>query len=544
MTQEEKREAMERENAKGAAGMEGQGEIDGIGNMRQDAGEELWNGRDAAVGEMGNGTEAAGISRDGQQDGSESGMEGMSQEEAEAAVAWIAEDAQLDAELEALMNEDTSGKKNKKKAKKAKKKENAGKKKFFNWSAWSRKRKIITACVAVLGVVAVLKIFGGSGKNNVMPVSTTPVALGSVTEDLTVSGPISGTDSVDVVSNLHAEVTEILIKEGDRVEKGQLLALIDTSEIQKEVDIAQNAYDLAVTTYEEQQIQAENGYAKALQDYEAAKGEYERTNVLYHAGSVSRVEWETARNNMNDAQRAIKTFNLVDGKAVANESYSLQIKNAEFELEKKKEQLEDCQVVSPIAGTVTRVNVKVGRFADKIDDDRPMFIIENLDVLEMKIEISEYSIGKVAVGQEVEISADILGEDTVKGAVTAISPTGEEKSSGGSTERVIPTTIRIQDKDTKLIAGITARAKIVLNEADQVLVVPISAVLESEEGTYVLAVENNVLKKVLVNTGVESDIQMEVSPVEEGALTEGMEIVSAPSLALTEGMQVVAMPSM
>lgn len=543
MTQEEKREAMERENAKGAAGMEGQDEIDGIGDMKQDAGEELWNGGDAAAGETGNGTEAAGISQDGRQDGNERGMEDMSQEEAEAAVAWIAEDAQLDAELEALMNEDTSGKK-KKKAKKAKKKETAGKKKFFNWRAWSRKRKIITAGAAVLGVVVVLKIFGGSGKNNVMPVSTTPVTLGSVTEDLTVSGPISGTDSVDVVSNLHAEVTEILIKEGDRVEKGQLLALIDTSEIQKEVDIAQNAYDLAVTTYEEQQIQAENGYAKALQDYEAAKGEYERTNVLYQAGSVSKVEWETARNNMNDAERAIKTFNLVDGKAVANESYSLQIKNAEFELEKKKEQLEDCQVVSPIAGTVTRVNVKVGRFADKIDDDRPMFIIENLDVLEMKIEISEYSIGKVAVGQEVEISADILGGDTVKGAVTAISPTGEEKSSGGSTERVIPTTIRIQDKDTKLIAGITARAKIVLNEADQVLVVPISAVLESEEGMYVLAVENNILKKVLVNTGVESDIQMEVSPVEEGTLTEGMEIVSAPSLALTEGMQVVAMPSM
>lgn len=160
MTQEEKREAMEREKANGAAGMEGQDEIDGIRDM----------------------------SPDGQQD---TVMGDMSQEEAEAAVAWIAEDAQLDAELEALMNEDTSGKK-KKKAKKAKKKETAGKKKFFNWRAWSRKRKIITACAAVLGVVVVLKIFGGSGKNNVMPVSTTPVTLGSVTEDLTVSGPISG----------------------------------------------------------------------------------------------------------------------------------------------------------------------------------------------------------------------------------------------------------------------------------------------------------------------------------------------------------------
>lgn len=535
MTQEEKREAMEQENIEKDANMTGQDRIDDSQDREQTDRELVSYTRQ----------EEAWDSPDEQEIGGKN-TEDVSQKEAEAAVAWIAEDAQLDAELDALMKEDTSGKKKKKKkkAEKAEKAEKAGKKKLFNWKGWSRKRKILTVGATVLGVAVLVKVLGGKNEGGVMPVSTMPVTLGNVTEDLTVSGPISGTDSVDVVSSLHAEVTEILIKEGDRVEKGQVLALIDTSDIQKEVEIAQNAYDLAVTTYKEQQIQAENGYAKALQDYEAAKGAYDRTNVLYQAGSVSRVEWETARNQMNDAQRAIKTFTLVDGKPVANESYSLQIKNAEFELQKKKEQLEDCQVVSPITGTVTRVNVKVGRFADKIDDDKPMFIIENLDVLEMKIEISEYSIGKVEVGQEVEISADILGGDMVKGSVTAISPTGEMKSSGGSTERVIPTTIRIEDTNTKLIAGITARAKIVLNEADQVLVVPISAVLETEEGRYVLVVENNILKKVFVNTGVESDIQMEISSVEEGALTEGMEIVLTPSMAMTDGMQVVVIPSM
>ena len=155
---------------------------------------------------------------------------------------------------------------------------------------------------------------------------------------------------------------------------------------------------------------------------------------------------------------------------------------------------------------------------------------------------SEYSIGKVAVGQAVQISADILGGETVQGTVTAISPTGEEKE-GGSTERVIPTTIQIEDKDTKLIAGITARAKIVLNEANEVLVLPISAIQESEEGTYVLAVVEGALKKIFVTTGVESDIQVEVISVEEGALTEGTQIVTAPAPYMVEGMQVIAVPA-
>lgn len=466
----------------------------------------------------------------------------ISQEQAEAVVADIVEEEEIDAQLEALLKEETSGKKKKHKKVIQQADKEPSKKKRLNWKAWSRRRKILTVIGAILIVAVLWKgVFGKKDGNQIL-VSTIPITRGSVTENLTVSGPISGTDSVDVVSNLHAEVTEIQVKEGERVQAGQLLAVVDSSDIEKEVEIAQNAYDLAVTTYEEQQIQAENGYAKALQDYEAAKAEYNRTNVLYESGSVSKVEWETARNQMNDAARQIKTFTLKDGKAVANESYALQIKNAEFELEKKKEQLQDCQVTSPIAGTVVRVNVKVGRFADEIEDKKPMFIIENLDVLEMKINISEYSIGKVAVGQAVEISADILSGDTVRGRVTAISPTGEEKD-GGSTERVIPTTIQIEDKDTKLIAGITARAKIVLNEAENALVIPISALLETDEGTFVVTVVDNTLKVVPVETGVESDIQVEIIPQEEGVLTEESQIVAAPTPDMTDGMKVIAMPS-
>lgn len=64
---------------------------------------------------------------------------------------------------------------------------------------------------------------------------------------LSVSGPVSGTDSVDVVSNLHAEVLEIPVKEGDKVTKGQVLAVLDDTDLKKEVAMAKNDYDLAVT---------------------------------------------------------------------------------------------------------------------------------------------------------------------------------------------------------------------------------------------------------------------------------------------------------
>ncbi|MEG0368529.1 MAG: efflux RND transporter periplasmic adaptor subunit, partial [Hungatella sp.] len=405
------------------------------------------------------------------------------------------------------------------------------------------KLKVVLA-VAVLAALIVVIAAVSAGKNKAQEVvMTTPVVRGDMVENLSLSGPISGTDSVDVVSNLHAEVLEIAVKEGDSVQKDQLLAVIDSRDIEKEIEIAQNAYDLAVSTYKEQQIAAENGYAKARQDYQAAKTEYDRTNVLFEAQSVSALELETVKNRMQDAERQLKTFTLQNGKAVANESYTLQIKSAEFTLEKKKTLLENTKITSPIAGTVVRVNTKVGRFADKIEDDKPMFIIENLDVLEMKIKVSEYSIGKIQVGQEASIRADILGGETVTGEVTDISPTGEEKG-GGSTERVIPTTIRIAEKNTKLIAGITAKAQIALNESRDTLIVPISSLLQKEDGLYLASVQNNMIKLIPVEHGVQNDIQTEVLAIEGSVIEEGTQVVISPTENLTDGLLVVVQPAM
>ena len=180
----------------------------------------------------------------------------------------------------------------------------------------------------------------------------------------------------------------------------------------------------------------------------------------------------------------------------------------------------------------------VGQFADKPEDEKPMFIVENLDILEMVIAVSEYSIGKVKVGQKAEISADILGGETEEGLITSISPTGEEKG-GGSTERVIPTTIQIQNKNTKLIAGITARAQIVLNESKDTWVVPMGALIEKEGGTYLASVENNVVKMIPVETGVESDVEVEVKG---DGLTEGLFYIASPMAFLEDGMTVAASP--
>lgn len=403
----------------------------------------------------------------------------------------------------------------------------------------SGKKKKIVIAVAVLAVVAVFagsKVMG-SGKPKTPMVGTTMPVRKEIQNTLTVSGPVNGTDSVDVVSNLHAEVLEISVKEGDKVQKGQVIAILDDTDIKKEVEIAKNDYDLAVSTCSEKDKEAKNGYAKALQDYQTAKASYDRTKVLFDGGSAPQVDLENAQNTLNDARRALDSYTLKNGEAGADDSYRLQIEKARFDYEKKLEELEDSKIKSPIDGTVVRVNTKVGRFADKMEDEQPLFVIENLDVLEMEIKVSEYSIGKVKVGQEAQISADILNGQTVRGEVTAISPTGEEKG-GGSSERVIPTTIRILDDNTSLIAGITAKAQIVLEENEEALAVPLSTLFDQGGTTYVQAVTNGLIHWVPVTTGVESDIEAEIIPAEGETLDENTQLVASPSEMYTEGMAV------
>ena len=404
-----------------------------------------------------------------------------------------------------------------------------------------KKRKIILIAAAALVAGAIGFNALAGARQSAPAVGVLNPARKDIENRLAVSGPVAGTDSVDVVSNLHAEVLSIPVQEGDKVTEGQILAVLDDTDLKKEVAIAKNNYDLAVSTCAEQDRQARSGYEKAVQDFQTAQANYDRAKALYDSGSTSYVELETAQNNLNDARRQRDSYTLRDGVAVADGSYRLQVEKARFDYEKVEEQLGDTQIKSPIDGTVVRVNTKIGRFADTTENDAPIFIIENLEVLEMEIPVSEYSIGKVAVGQEADITADILDGQVAKGQVISISPTGEVRG-GGSTERVIPTTIRIMDQNTKLIAGITARAEILLEEAKDALSVPASAILSSGGEDYVQVVSNSQIHWVPVELGVEGDVDTEVIPADGENLDESSFVVSAPNEAYAEGMTVMPVP--
>ena len=147
--------------------------------------------------------------------------------------------------------------------------------------------------------------------------------------------------------------------------------------------MAQNAYDLAVVNKQEKDKSEALGYEKATQDLQKGPGWITTATALcMPPGTFPRWRWSQAANALNDAKRQVEGYNVVNGRGAADASYELQVQNAAIDLEKKKEELENAEIKSTIDGTVVRVNSKVGQFADKVEDDKPIFSIENLDQLE------------------------------------------------------------------------------------------------------------------------------------------------------------------
>lgn len=402
----------------------------------------------------------------------------------------------------------------------------------------TKKKKIIIAAVAVVLIAGGLKVALGSRQTEPTgtPVTTGTVVRQDLEEVLKQKATLEGTESAEVASKLHYEVKQVLVKEGDKVTKGQLLAVLDSGDIQDQ--IAQTKGDIQLLEYQQQETLAERQRQidNALMEKENAEKDYKDQQDLFAIGAASQAEVDAAKDALDKAQRALDDIPNENGKAVLTSSEKQTKANAQQKASIQSATLSDCQIRSAISGTVTRVNTTVGRFADESEDNKPMFVIENLETLQMKVLVSENDIDRVQIGQEVEISADVLGKETVQGVVERISPTGEAKSSTSS-ERVIPVYIKVKEENEKLIAGINANATIKIASAKDALVVPLEALAELEDGTTAVytVTDAGTVHIVPVTLGLETDLQAEIKSDE---IKEGQKIILNPSAAMTEGMAV------
>lgn len=185
------------------------------------------------------------------------------------------------------------------------------------------------------------------------------------------------------------------------------------------------------------------------------------------SGKVTGLSWLAGETISEGQQICTITGDSVDNSI---ENAKISMENAQSSLENAQETLDDYSITAPISGEVVTKTAKAG---DKIEggSDGTLCVIYDLSYLEMTMSIDELDISDVAVGQEVQITADAVEGTTYTGVVTKVSVAGT--TSGGIT--TYPVTVRI-DETEGLRPGMNVDAEIILESAEDVLAIPSGAV--------------------------------------------------------------------
>lgn len=152
---------------------------------------------------------------------------------------------------------------------------------------------------------------------------------------------------------------------------------------------------------------------------------------------------------------------------------ALSLENSQINYEKTMDNLDNYTIKAPIAGTVVTKNFKAGDKLDTSTSAMPLAVIYDLSSLKFEMNVDELDINRISKGQEVSITADALDGKTYTGYITNVSINGT--SSGGVT--TYPVTVEITEFDEDLLPGMNVDVEIVVEKVEQVLAVPVSAVV-------------------------------------------------------------------
>lgn len=407
---------------------------------------------------------------------------------------------------------------------------------------WKKRKKLIIVVV----LVAAAAVFWGvkslsGGEEAALMVTTAQVDQQTVSEVVSIKGTVEGSETAELTSILNSKIISINVKEGDHVSKGQVLAVLDGTDQQEALSKARSEYEQEQLALQDSLKSSQEEYDAAVRARDEAKRTYDTNKQLFDTGAISKEDLLKSQNEYSNTQAKVDGYNVSNGRVVASGSQSKALEIRKEDLNTRSKDLEDIYIKSPIDGTVTRVNAKLGRNASDTENKQAMFVVENLDQLQMNVKISEYDISKIQLGQKVTITSDVLGGETAEGVVSQISPTGEQKDSNGK-EMVIPVKIEITNDGGKLMAGVTGNAEILIEQSENALAVPVDALQqdpETGENFVMILDQGNKLKKVPIKIGVESDFYAEVTG---GELKAGDQVVMNPDFNMTEGMTVTPIP--
>jgi len=392
--------------------------------------------------------------------------------------------------------------------------------------------KILLPIVVVLLIFAIIgKKQGWFGKALTVKVSVENAEKRSIIESITANGKIQPEKEVKISPDVSGEIVELTIKEGDHVEKGQLLLRIkpDTYISQKDRSLA------AISS-------ARARLAQSEAQFKQSELSYNRNKQLFGEQTISKSEFEQAQASYDVAKAEV-------------DAAKFSVISAEASLKEANENLTKTSIYAPMSGTVSMLLVELGErvAGTNLMAGTELLRVADLSRMEAQVQVNENDIVKVSMGDTALIEVDAYLDQKFKGIVTEIA--NSAKTTGVSADQVTNFDVKIlvlPESYQKLVdagdpnpfrPGMSASVDIQTESKSDIITVPIQSVTtradttdiggtlsDKDIRTIVFITDSKYAIAKDVKTGIQDNNYIEILT----GIEAGDNVISAPFSAISK----------
>ncbi|SHI81573.1 efflux RND transporter periplasmic adaptor subunit [Aquimarina spongiae] len=399
---------------------------------------------------------------------------------------------------------------------------------------------ILGGVLFLIIMLVVGKKAGWFGKDgNFKEVSVAKIERIDIVETVAATGKIQPEVEVKLSSEVSGEIIDLPIKEGQQVQKGDLLVRINPDIIQAGLNRSQAAL---------QNVRA--GLQQAEASLKEAKLSYDRNKELFEKGVISKAEWD----------RAVSAYEVAEA---SKQSAFYNVRSAQATVNEAKDNLSRTTIYAPMSGTISKLSVELGERVVGTQQMAGTEIVRvaNLSNMEVEVDVNENDIVKVSIGDSTIVEVDAYLKKEFKGLVTEIANSAENSVSADQVTN-FKVKVRILEESYKDLLegkpesfspfrpGMTATVDVITNKRENVVGVPISSIVikndtssvrkgakkdkiatATEEKFECVFVKNGETAKLkVIKTGIQDDTNIEIT---EG-LSEGDEVITGPYNLVTK----------
>lgn len=370
-------------------------------------------------------------------------------------------------------------------------------------------KKRILGITVVLIILAAIYYFNLQSQPKTTYLTET-VKYSDIQQTVVATGTVRSSNRVEVGARVSGKVEKILVKLGQKVKKGELIAELDSITQENTLNSAQ----AQLAAYKAQLVAAQTAYR-------VANSNFQRIAKLYKRKASSLDDYENAQNNLDSAKANV-------------EQIQAQIKQSEIEVNTAATNLNYTKITSPIDGTVISIPVSVGQTVNANQTTPTIIQVADLDTMLIKPEISEGDITKIKPGMKVQFTTLAEPDEIYQAKIDSVDPAMTTLTDNEYSESISDTNaiyyyanVLVPNPEHKLQIGMTTQNTIITAQKQHVLVVPTLAIQKRNGQNSVQILDGDKVVEKVVQIGLHDDINTEIL----SGLNEGDNVILSQSSA-------------